>query len=150
MATKPKGVIDDIFRQAGYKTINEVRNLVRHAIAAESKAQVKALKAAKTKTRVDKLVQDTIESGAKRVKTPKKANPKKSQQNRITAAQKEYVHVLNKQIKTSKTKTKAIQATERHTALMSNARSKFPSEAAFRKALAEERRNIQKIKGKVK
>lgn len=150
MATKPKGVIDDIFRQAGYKTINEVRNLVRHAITAESKAQMRAAKAAKTKTRIDTLLKDTADAGGKRVKAPRKAQPKKSQQNKIKTAQKEYVHVLNKQIKTTKTKTKAKAASERHAALMSDARSRFPSEAAFRKALAEEKRNIQKIKGKVK
>jgi hypothetical protein len=145
MPNKPKGVIDDLFKTAGRKAVNEVRNLVRHSIAAE-RAVVKRSKVATNSAKASqKYVDAELEKATAKTLRPitSKRTPKVVTKNRLSAAETRVKNSLRSQHNRTQTSSKFAKAEERHNKLRSQARAHFPSEAAFNRAMREEKHSMR-------
>ena len=145
MPSKPKGIIDDLFKAAGHKAVNEVRNLVRHSIAAERAVAKRGNVAQKSANAAQKYVDTELEKATAKTLRPitSKRVPKAVKKNRLSAAETRVKNSLRSQHNRTQTSSKFAKAQERHVKLRSQARAHFPSEAAFARAMREEKHSMR-------
>ncbi len=145
-ASKPKGVIDDLFKPVSRRAVNDVRNIVRSAIAAEKRLALRQAAAKKTATNTEKRVAQQIEIGAKQMTrlTRKGAKPNKAMlEKRKPLAAQRVINAKNTQAKTTQTGRKADRAEAHFMNRLNVARSHFPDDKSFQKAWKEEKNSMR-------
>jgi hypothetical protein len=145
MPNKPKGVIDDLFKTAGRKAVNEVRNLVRHSIAAERAVAKRSKVADNSSKSAQEWIDKQVKIGTNSVNRTYKGKtaPKPVVKKRLGAAEGRVKAAIVSSKNRTATADKLAKAEQRHTKLRSQARAHFPSEAAFARAVREEKHSMR-------
>lgn len=146
MPSKPKGIIDDLFVPVSRKAANDVRNIVRAAIAAEKRNVIRKKVAQNTQERLERNVKKQINIGDAQMSRPTKKGAKPNaamMKKRAPLAAERVINTKNTQLRTRQSAKKADRAEANFKSKVSSARSHFPDDKTFQKAWKEEKHSMR-------